>query len=229
MFSGGVDSTAAAVRLADQYDRIHLLTYDNGYGHSHMPRTKNRVAELNRLVADKYIHSLVSVRSIFERIVIDTLDRDFRHYGSGFIWCMGCKLAMHARTIAYDLTHGVTEACDGSNKDTSEMVEQMPVSLSMVSEIYREHGIKYFNPVYDAQRKDSDAMLVEKGFKMGLPLMGRRLAIQPSCRPGEIYYLPYVLFRQPPKHAEETVKHFIEDKSAIVREIITEMSRGPGR
>jgi hypothetical protein len=49
MFSGGVDSTATAVMLAERYRRIHLVTYRNGYGHWYHHRSAARVDELNRL------------------------------------------------------------------------------------------------------------------------------------------------------------------------------------
>src|SRR4051794_17049612 len=63
MFSGGVDSTATAIMLAEQYDRIHLVTYKNGYGHWYHHRTAERVAELNRALGDKFVHSVISTKS----------------------------------------------------------------------------------------------------------------------------------------------------------------------
>ncbi|MDP8255008.1 MAG: hypothetical protein P9M14_04610 [Candidatus Alcyoniella australis] len=224
MFSGGVDSTALAIGLAEEYERIHLLTYDNGYGTTRMNRSAARAQELNSLVAPKYEHALISIRPLFQRVLLDTLDRDYEQYESGFIWCMGCKLAMHGRTIALCLKHGIEHACDGSSGDTPEMVEQMPLSLELVRGLYREYGIEFSNPAYDARRADSDALLSSMGFKLGLPLMGRRLSSQPACRPGELYYLPFLLLGQPPQHAEQTVRRFIEDKSQIVRQLIAELT-----
>jgi len=223
MFSGGVDSTAAALKLAERYDLVHLLTFDNGYGTAHMQRARRRAEELHRLSAPRLHHTLISIKPLFERLVINTLEQDYERYASGFIWCLGCKLAMHSRAIAYDLWHGINTACDGSSSSTPEMVEQTPLSLLLFRELYAEYGIDFSTPVFLQQRVDSDALLAGRGFKLGLPLLGRRLANQPSCRPGELYYLPFVLFRQPPLHDKGIVRAFLEEKFVIARRIIAEL------
>ena len=61
MFSGGVDSTATAIMLAEHYDKVHLVTYKNGYGHYYHHRTRKRVDELNKALGDKFIYTLMSV------------------------------------------------------------------------------------------------------------------------------------------------------------------------
>ena len=98
LFSGGVDSTTAALRLAETHDRVHLLTWGNGYGHYRLGRTRKRAAELERHHPGRFAHTLGSVRTIFETVLADPLG-DFRRYRSGFIWCLSCKLAMHARSV----------------------------------------------------------------------------------------------------------------------------------
>ena len=54
MFSGGVDSTATAIMLAEKFDRVHLVTYKNGYGHYYFNRTQKRVEELNEALGDRF-------------------------------------------------------------------------------------------------------------------------------------------------------------------------------
>ncbi len=66
MFSGGVDSTVAAVKLLDDFDRVHLLTFSNGYGHYAFGRTRRRVRELDERYPGRFIHFEASIKSMFE-------------------------------------------------------------------------------------------------------------------------------------------------------------------
>ncbi|MCO4773865.1 MAG: 7-cyano-7-deazaguanine synthase [Deltaproteobacteria bacterium] len=214
MFSGGVDSTMAACLLAEQYDRVHLLTYHNGHGTAHMGKTKRRVEELQaKCGRDKFVHMLTSTKALMETVVVDDLVETYAEYRSGFIWCMGCKLAMHARSAIYCLENGLTEMSDGSSGSTQEMVEQMLVSLSLIRAFYAKYGITFATPVYDIPREEEQKTLRARGFRMGLQVLGRNIGIQPSCYAGLVYYAPYMLFHKPPKHDEALVARFIEERS----------------
>lgn len=221
MFSGGVDSTMAACLLAERYDRVHLLTYHNGHGTTGMGKARRRVEELrDRYGRGKFEHLLTSTKGLMEKVVIDDLVETYAEYRSGFIWCMGCKLAMHARSAIYCLENGVPEMSDGSSGSTQEMVEQMLVSLSLIRRFYAHYGIGFQTPVYDIPREDEQADLRRRGFRMGLQVMGRNVGIQPSCYAGLVYYAPYLLFHKPPKHDEQAVARFIDERSARARAIV---------
>src|SRR5690348_4569084 len=88
MFSGGVDSTATAILLAERYERVHLVTYRNGYGHYYHHRTERRVHELNRALGERFVHTLISTKSYFDEITVNNVLADYRQYRSGFIWFM---------------------------------------------------------------------------------------------------------------------------------------------
>ncbi len=222
MFSGGVDSTMTAMLLGEKYDRVHLLTFGNGYGHYKLDRTRKRAAELRRhLGPGRLVHTIESVKELFEAVMADLIG-DFSRYRSGFIWCMGCKIAMHTRSIIYNLEHGVDQMADGSSGSTGEMVEQMLLSVYMIREMYDRYGITYSTPVYTIPREEEIRILKEKGFRMGLRIGDRFLGVQPKCHPGELYYLPFLLLNQPPKHDEELVARFIEEKREVAHRIIVE-------
>jgi len=220
MFSGGVDSTYAAVQMARQYDEVRLLTFHNEYGHYRIGRTAKRCAELKSLFSGRVFHEIISTRTLFERIVVDPLQDDLEKYGSGFVWCMGCKLAMHAMQIAYDIEHEIQEAADGSSADTSEMVEQTLISISMLTYLYEDYGIAFAPVAYDEPRRSKIAELEHLKLRLGLRIGDRFLGLQPKCKPGEIYYLPYLLLHQPPKHEEQNVGRYIREKSGLVREFL---------
>jgi predicted subunit of tRNA(5-methylaminomethyl-2-thiouridylate) methyltransferase len=215
MFSGGVDSTATAIMLAEKYDKVHLITYKNGYGHYYHHRTKKRVDELNKALGDRFIYSLISTKDYFDEIVVNSVLKDFKKYKSGFIWFMGCKMAMHMRSAIYCMENGLRLMSDGSNEDTNEMVEQMLVSLTLIRFFYEHYGIEFGTPVYEISREESRQLIKKLKLNMGVQVMDRHLCIQPTCIAGELYYMPYLLFNKKVKHDEVVISEFIEEKQKI--------------
>jgi hypothetical protein len=220
MFSGGIDSTTAALALGRRHRHVHLLTYNNGYTHQHMDRTKDRVAELRDKVGDRYSHTMLSTKELFDHFLVNKVAREYLEYKSGFIWCLGCKMAMHTRSILYNLEHGVRYMADGSSSSTGEMVEQSLVSLYGFRELYAQYGIQFTTPVYTIPREDEIRSLKREGFKMGFRVLDRFAGVQPTCKAGEIYYLSFLLFDQPPKHDEATVKRFLDTKGRAANSFI---------
>jgi len=228
LFSGGIDSTLAAIKLAETHDRVVLVSYWNGFGHYHINRTRKRAAELSRHFPGKFAHSLISIRDLFEPLMHEAITVDYDKTGSGFVWCMSCKLAMHTRTVAYNLEHGIAKVADGSSGSTDEMVEQAPFSIELLRSFYREYGIAFATPVYDKPREESIQELKAMGFNLGFRLGDRFLGIQPKCKPGELYYLPFVLLGSQPEHREEVVVDFINEKLATCRQWLAAYCREHG-
>ena len=220
MFSGGVDSTATAIMLAEQHPRVHLLTYRNGYGHWYFHRVKARYDELSRVMGESFQWTLVSIKDHFGKLLVDTVLDDYSKYKSGFIWFMGCKMAMHMRSVIYCLEHGVPRMADGSNEDTNEMVEQMLISLTLIRMFYGRYGVEFGTPVYEVRREDSRQLIKQWDLNMGIQVMDRHLCIQPTCVAGELYYMPYLLFNKRVKHDESEVAEFIAGKQQIADRII---------
>lgn len=221
MFSGGIDSTYTACFLAEQYSTIHLLTYDMGYGHYHTERTLKRVAELQKRYTTHFIHTIISTKSFFNELVIDHLLDDFAQFKSAFIWCMGCKISMHTRSIIYCLQNNIHLMTDGSSHDTEEMVEQMETSLACIKDFYSTYKISFFVPTYNATRQEKIAFLKKNGFLFGFQIKDRFMGIQPVCIPGELYYLPYLLLHTPLHHDETVVNNFIQHKVQLAHSLIT--------
>ena len=220
MFSGGVDSTIAAIKLAEKFERVNLLNYNNGYGHYNFENAEKRYEELQKRIGNKFFYYHFSVKDIFGWIIVNNLLEDYEKYKSAFIWCLGCKMAMHAKSILFNLKKGVKYMADGSSKYSEEFVEQMPISISALRNIYRDYGIKYINPGFGIEREKKIAILKEKGFRMGIRIRDRFLGVQPKCIHGELYYMPGVLFNRFPNHCKKDVYRFINDKKKIIDEYI---------
>jgi hypothetical protein len=201
---------------------VHLLTYCNGYGHFYLENSKKRAIELNNKFQNKFIHHLIPIGDIFNKMIVATLLKDYKEFKSGFIWCMGCKMAMHTRSIIYNLENNIKYMSDGSSQDSDEMVEQMPISVSLISLLYEKYGIKFFVPVYKQTRQEKIKKLKELKFNLGIPIKDRFLGIQPRCIPGELYYLPYLLFNKALEHEKTIVTQFIKKKQEIAERHIEE-------
>ena len=79
MFSGGIDSTASAIKMSDHYDRVHLVTYKNGYGHYYFERTTKRVQELNQKLGNRFRYTLISTKSYFDQILVNNVLKDYKN------------------------------------------------------------------------------------------------------------------------------------------------------
>ncbi len=220
MFSGGIDSTALAITLSDHYEHVHLVTYKNGYGHYYHGRTEARVKELNEKLGNKFSHAVISTKDYFDQILVNSVLEDYKSFRSGFIWFMGCKMAMHMRSAIYCLENGIRFMTDGSNVDTEEMVEQMLISLTLIHHFYEDLTVEFGTPVYNVRRAASKELIRSLDLNMGYEVMDRHLCIQPTCLAGELYYMPYLLFNKRVKHDEGEVARFIEKKSEICNKII---------
>jgi len=225
MFSGGIDSTYAAVKLAKQFDHVYLLTYCNGYGHYKIKRAKQRYFELKKRFPEKFSFEYSPIKDLFEDVLIKNLDKDSEKYSSGFIWCLGCKLTMHATTIIFNKNNHIKFAADGSSQDTNDMVEQTPFALSLIKDFYKRYNLEFEIPVYKITRDEKRKTLARLGFKLGIKLFDRHIGIQPKCIPGELYYSPLLIMGRPPFHQTREVYRFYKEKLPILKECINNKTK----
>jgi len=223
MYSGGLDSTATVLLLSDHFDRIHLLTYDNGYGQYLINKSKRHNESFDRILGKgKYFHKITSCRELFSKLVVGTLAKNFKTYKSKFIWCMGCKLAMHTHTIIYSLENSINTASDGSSPETDYYVEQMSLSLKRIRQFYGEYGISFSTPIHEIKtREEEKKLLEEKGIKkVGIKVFDRNPGTQPLCVPGNFIYFASTFLKIHPRYDEVVVEKFIDDKLIIARHFI---------
>ncbi len=218
MFSGGLDSTTTVVLLSDVYEKLHLLTFCNGYGHCFIRWSEKQRPNFDRILGeDRYIHTIQDCSELFERLLINTIAADYREYKSKFIWCMACKLAMHTHTIMYCLEHQIRHSSDGSSTQTNYYVEQMAASLKAIKSYYEEFGIDFSTPVYGVGSRDEEMrILAARGIKkVGWNIAGRNPGTQPLCVPGNLIYFFSTFFKVHPRYAEDDVLRFIDEKKKI--------------
>ncbi len=218
MFSGGLDSAAAAILLAQAHREVHLLTFDNGHGHLMVGRARGAGKDLARRFPGRVTHHVRSVAPLFRILVTGDLAATYRRYRSRFVWCFGCKLAMHATTIAHCLANGVELASDGSSRETSYYVEQSPLGLQLIESLYTEHGLAFVTPVHRISgREEARRLLEAHGVRQGFRFRDRNPGTQPLCVPGNGIYLLSTLFSLHPEFPPDEVRRFFEDKAPACR------------
>jgi len=222
MYSGGLDSTVTALTLAGQYDNVHLLTYNRGYGHWFVGRSRVRVPELEKhLGRHVFTQFRASVKGLFKEIVLDSFVADFRKYKALFIVCVGCKMAMHARSVIYNLEHGIPNVSDGSSETTAWMPDQMPVTLAEYKRLHEDYGLTYSNPVYHfGTREKARETLREAGLSMGRRIADRDFGTQPVCLFGDVITIFRELVKVGLPLKEESIVDFMREKRPILDDYI---------
>jgi len=222
LFSGGVDSTLAAVLLVEKFDRVRLVTYNHGWrsGHFSLNRSRRRAREVRRkLGADRISFDYVHMGPLFRRFVTATLLDDYRRFRSNTC-CVGCKLAMHARTVLYNLRRGIGHVADGSTADQAFHAEQLSGVLAGVRCLYAHYGIEYANPGFDLDLDRRKARLIEAGFKPK--------GIQPRCLIGAYDFFIHTPLHVAHHQEEDTMMAYMEYKLPMAFAIIEEIMAAEG-
>ena len=223
MYSGGLDSSASAIIMLEQFERLHLLTYSYGYGQLFLKWAKKGANGLIEVFGpQRFIHVITSVKDIFQRIFVRSAVRDYKNYKSRFIWCLACKLSMHTSNIIYCLEHGLNAASDGSSGETAYYVEQMPQSIKAIRQFYSEFGVNFVTPVYNMGSCEAKLkLLAQKGIRsVGIAVRDRNPGTQPLCVVGNLIHFASTFFGKHPSYDEELVLRFIREKTQIARRII---------
>lgn len=224
MYSGGLDSTVTALTLAEQYDRVHLLTYNRGYGHWFVGRSSVRIPQLEKhLGRSVFTQFRADVKGLFKKIVLDSFVSDFRKYKALFIVCVGCKMAMHAQSVIYNLEHGIPYVSDGASETTAWMPDQMPVTLAEYKRLHEDYGLTYSNPVYHfGTREKARETLREAGLSMGHRIADRDFGTQPICLFGDVITIVREVVKVGLPLKEESIMDFMRAKRPILDEYITD-------
>lgn len=167
LYSGGTDSTCAASLIAQQFDRIHLLTYKR-LGLFSVDNVKINVERLKRKFGEeKFIHSLFLIDTIFKEVSYNRYWHYFRKYGFFLLSTCGlCKLAMHVRTILYCRDNNIKFVFDGAHKGMEYSSDQMREVMDEFKKMYVCYGIEYNSPVYEFDSPDGIGWIDKLGLEV---------------------------------------------------------------
>ncbi|MEA3402551.1 MAG: hypothetical protein U9R79_15035 [Armatimonadota bacterium] len=165
-YSGGADSTVAAVLSALAFERVHLLTF-----HHPFIRDSGQSRVNAQKLADLFGHDLIVHRQIdategLKALLFGDYLADLRRFGTAPIgWpCLACKMSFDIGTLRYAAEHGVKVVADGSDLRVSYQLSQGdPEMLAVREQWYGSHGISFVHPV--AQIEDTVTELLLFGLE----------------------------------------------------------------
>lgn len=151
LYSGGCDSSLAACRLAQTFDKLYLNTYnrlgfiETGAPSVHFERMKLRFPKTT------FTHELIPYQKFYELVEGHKYLRNLVKHGSmAVVPCGHCKLAMHWRNLLFCVEHGVKFAADGAVLGNEHFAEQNPrILMPVLTDMYARYGITLLHPVFE--------------------------------------------------------------------------------
>lgn len=149
LYSGGKDSTLAAIRLYNAGYNIHFIHFDNG----HMRDQDKPYLTFQETFGKKddfyfdYELSSVDIKTIFEEY--------YSNWSTNFtndpaltseIRCLSCRMAMYTKTIEIAKKEGFKYIAEGARISQKFMLEQLPIT-NRLKELAESQGIKLLLPV----------------------------------------------------------------------------------
>jgi len=150
LFSGGIDSSAAALIYLQKGCKVQLITFDNG-AERNLDNPKIRADLIKRKFGTQCSWKMLNSGELFHRIAVKNLEKDVKKYGN--LICCGCKLAMLAELIIYCKKHDIKIIADGFEAGQVYYPEQHPDYISATDSFAKEFGISYEHPIYKMSAK----------------------------------------------------------------------------
>ena len=160
LYSGGKDSTLAAIRLYKAGYNVHFIHFDNGYMRD---QDKPYLTFLETFNKDKdyyfdYSLSSVDIKALFEEYYKDWLSKAPKEKQlDSEIRCLSCRMAMYTKAIEIAKRLGYRYIAEGARISQKFMLEQLPIT-ERLKDLASSHGIKLLLPVLyvDDDQKEID-------------------------------------------------------------------------
>lgn len=150
LFSGGTDSTLTAALMAEEFEKVHLITYDRFGFFSALNPVINVQKLKNKFGEARFDHRVIKIDRLSKYVFYERYLRNFLRFRFFLLSNCGlCKLAMHVRTVIFCLDNKITNVCDGANQGMRLFPAQMSSVIREVRKMYARFGIEYTNPVFD--------------------------------------------------------------------------------
>jgi hypothetical protein len=141
LFSGGRDSTIAAVRLARQFKRLFLVTITSSHM-AHLDHVRSRVDELRRLLR-------VDCRWLLYCETLSFLaTAEFPNIG-----CISCHFVFFWTASRLADKIKATDVSCGFTKYQQNWVEQIPYAITQLRSTLERRGQQLILPVWDVDSK----------------------------------------------------------------------------
>jgi len=233
MFSGGIDSLLCAVLLQEQFEKVHLMTFDKGFLELGIRNNLRNVEKLKALFGnEKIIHNIVDIKFIFKSIAFEKFWKSFRIYGSEVAWCVACRISMNIGALIYALENNLKAYADGSNREQvpskeylAGTAENYPSVVQKLKDFASQYYVDFLTPAYefgprDKKRKklkeiglEIDYLSLDKAKNLkGLLTREVFSRSQPMCLSGWLIHWRRNLLGIPVKHDETKTMEFVSRK-----------------
>lgn len=148
MFSGGRDSSLAAVTYCIDNHRVQLLRFTTGLGiPSSLPEI--REAELRSRFGDNFLQSPppIGIYGLVRRIAIAQIEDDFARFDGKNLVLLGEKLAIHAACLTHCVNNKIEILADGTSGYQAEMPEQRDTAVEFFRDFSQQYGVRYETPI----------------------------------------------------------------------------------
>lgn len=158
LYSGGKDSTLAAIRLYKAGYNVHFIHFDNGHM---LDQNKPYLTFLETFNKDKDYYFDYSLSSVD---INDLFNEYFKEFNSNDpsleseIRCLSCRMAMYTKAIEIAKERGYKYIAEGARISQKFMLEQIPI-ITRLKDLASQHGIKLLCPVL---YEDDDQKLIEE-------------------------------------------------------------------
>jgi len=160
LFSGGADSTAAAVYYLNKGNKVQLITFDNGV-EINLNLSEKKAKMIIRKFPKLCSWWMLNSRQLFHQMAIKTLEKDVKKYGN--LVCCGCKLAMLAQSIVFCKKNDIKIIADGFEKSQIYYPEQTPEYIYVADLLCKKFGVKNEHPLYNLSSKEIENLTVQAG------------------------------------------------------------------
>ncbi len=184
LYSGGTDSTLAAVEMLKIARRVTLLTFNPGFIFFVENSRLHAEALAEAFGRERVEHQILSISDYTRQILGGDLKRDLREYGFDMtaLVCMGCRLGMHTRALIHNLEHGIPLLADGSIQKQDAIPEQRGSVLATNRRLYFErYGVRHLSPIYSEERSDERLFAAGLSRRRGLKKQFIFFETQATC------------------------------------------------
>lgn len=170
LYSGGKDSTLAAIRLRKAGYNVHFIHFDNG----HMMDTDKAYLTFKKTFAfqDGYYFSYKNKSIIIEELFHDYFKKWQEKYGDNLdgenldseIRCLSCRMAMYTKAIIYAKEHHFKYIAEGARISQKFMIEQLPM-IERLKNLASNFEIELLFPVLTLENDELEKQeLIANGF-----------------------------------------------------------------
>ncbi len=163
LYSGGKDSTLAAIRLYNAGYNVHFIHFDNGYMRDHDKPylTFQETFDKEKEYYFDYGLSAVNVKQLFEEYFSNWSKEENNNPSLiSEIRCLSCRMAMYTKAIQIAKERGYKYIAEGARISQKFMLEQLPIT-NRLKELAESEGIKLLLPVLyvDDDQKEIEELL----------------------------------------------------------------------